>query len=311
MGVEMSLGLEDLKRQAAENAKIEACKRVNDVVNRCGNSELAKAVLQHIKDGCQSRDYLNCIALHLGVPQKETDGIVAYFSEIGMVYIERHDRPSWSQLPNIDNAMIIPQFNDAVKAYFESDLPYGPRQLLERKDLSSKVAQKAMSVISNDVIFDYSRTFELPLETLEVLRERSHEALSGIREGERKFLVERLGIPANFDTRYLTFVGEKDPTTYEGGGRIREFSFGGSFQSVDDAFTTGFSYARGFVNIDADKKGTVIWPFIEVHNSGLVCDIEMTNPTISAIKNGGSFAAQQEVRRKVPEILKKVTAIIS
>jgi len=143
------------------------------------------------------------------------------------------------------NKQICP--DELVKEYFQSKMPFGPHEIIDGLEISSEKAQEVMKAVNDLVSWNYTRGFGFSdLTKLRQLRQQSHQALEPIREQEREFWYTELEIPRQF-TGIPSFVREADPTiNQEYPSDIKSFTLNAKFDSIDEAFETGFDEVHGF-----------------------------------------------------------------
>ena len=220
----------DALQEVATNAVVT---HINEIIESSSNPDLAKALV------CKQGFEIEHAARVFHVPRDEVGRIVDHLLRCDIV-TRREYTPTHIEYVR----------NEAVaRNYLGSDVPFGPRKLLERTEISEPLTLQVMTAVIDLVSFHYQKTFQFDdLTALRELREQSHQALEAIRKAEEQNWHEKLSIPRQF-SGFPSFVSEKDPTLVEGYNKNR-FTLHGKFDSPEEAMRTGFDSANGVFSLN-------------------------------------------------------------
>jgi len=207
-------------------------------IHRCvvesPNPSLTRAVLF---SSLNNQMYLNHGSETLEVEKKEFLGVVSDLEGRGIIQVKKEGFGETGEYDCIEP-------DELVGEYFRSELPYGPHKLIKREGLDVGQVRKIMESVDDLVSWDYRNTFHFDdLTKLRELRDSAHEALEEIRGQEAEFWYTELDIPRQYKD-FRSFVGEKDPTKIDGYD-TQTFYLRAEFDSLDEAFETGFDSVKG------------------------------------------------------------------
>ncbi len=234
----------------------------------------------------------------LGVSDNEVKEVVSKLSKEGLIRVK-------------DTEILG---DNELKKYFATEF-YGPYILFEKTELNSDTLFEAMNDIKDFVTFGYTKDFKFPIEKLEKLRQQSHDALNPIKEKEKEFFYEALGVPRNFeDSNFPSFVTTRDPTTSEEYGftrRTNQFTFRGEFNSLEEAFKIGFdnAYGRLIINsaFEEDKRKGFFSP-IKIKKDSGIYQLKLENIRYSTMEYSLSF--QKEVQKGLETVQNRLEKVL-
>lgn len=277
----------------AELSKTAFANQIEQLVQASQNPSLAKTTLFKLK--YNSLGYASNTSLRdsLGVAQEEVDATLLFLEKYGLVTLEEKDSVLQSMHPGWKwDVWRV----EGVKGYLESEVPYGPHILMEKKRLSDEQLLKAMNSVADIVEFSYDKRIALPLHKLREIRDKSHEALKSLRKQEEEEIYSKLNINRNW-IGLPRFIDEHDDTKHNGYDNSH-FTFYGKFSSPLEALAEGFDSASADPPIDNEKK------VMRVHMINISrCTEEANKLILYNSRYGAAAERSMAYQKKLEELL--------
>ena len=237
----VTLGLAKLKEEIF-------AKEVDGIIQSSPNPILAKLILYRMQfdsPGCKSN---NGLSESIGAPQEEINKVLPYLEENQLVRLERRsDRiftdwkwDVWRQ--------------DEVKPYLQSEIPFGPYDIIKKENMTNEQLLKAMESVADSVKFRYEKHLAPDIEKLRKIRDETHKEIESLREKEIERIYSQLELNKNWRGGLPYFIQGHDSTRSEGYD-VSRFNLYGSFPTPAEAFNEDFDSASA--DVPLDNEGNV------------------------------------------------------
>ena len=150
----VTLGLAKLKEEIF-------AKEVDGIIQSSPNPLLAKLILYQMQFDSPGWTSNNGLSESIGAPQEEVDQVLTYLEENQLVRLDKKEKRGrfidwkwdvWRQ--------------DEVKPYLQSEIPFGPYDIIKKENMTDEQLLKAMESVADSVKFGYEKHSEFDIEKL-------------------------------------------------------------------------------------------------------------------------------------------------